>query len=68
MVLDKSLINSSYNFSEVLCFKIKPFLLVSGKPPLFEVIGIDPCAVDSIGNLPNGSDHFDGAIEINAFL
>ena len=54
--------------ADELFFKIKPFLFVSGNPPLLEVMGIHPCAADSIGSLPSGSDHFEGAIEINAFL
>ena len=66
--MDKSFTNKLNNSAEELFFKINPFLFVSGNPPFLEVIGIHPWAEDSIGSLPRGSGHFEGAIEIRALL
>ena len=54
-------------FSSIF-FIIIPFLLDSIRPPLSLEIVIQPFAPASIGSLPKGSSHFDGAIAMDANL
>ena len=54
-------------FSSIFLIII-PFLLDSIRPPLSLEIVIQPFAPASIGSLPKGSSHFDGAIAIDANL
>ena len=46
-------------------FNIIPSVIVSGKPPLFEIIVAQALDEDSKAVLPNGSSHLDGTTAIS---
>ena len=53
---------------ELSFLKITPFVIVSGKPPLFEITTAHPLLAASKLVRPNGSSHLEQAIAILVFL
>ena len=68
MSFNINLLMALYKFLIVKFRTIIPFVIVSGKPPLFETITAQPLLDASKLFLPKGSSHLEHATAILVFL